>query len=294
MSFIDDARHWATMPVPGASASDARSAVYAAMPVDGLAVLWCRLQTLGLKEQTDETWAASVYFDHLPHNAPERALELILAVLASDAETRVKMQLGQKFGSALIYNHAGRLIARLEAEAPDNPRLRWLLGGVHWWAPGRELKARLARIADEPAWRADEAARDAPAVRLDIEALPLDALARVWVEQHVRPEKDRDANWYALVEHEHTLARSDPGRVIDLVLAVLAIETDPNVLSLLAAGLLETVIGAETIDRVEREAARDPRFRALLGGVWYWNEPDDLKARIDAIVKGPARPDAPA
>jgi hypothetical protein len=54
----------------------------------------------------------------------------------------------------------------------------------------------------------------------------------------------------------------------------------------LAAGLLEDVISMDTIDRIEREANADDKFRWLLGGVWYWNEPEPLKARLDAIVQG--------
>lgn len=285
MSFIDDAKHWATMPVPGHRRVDAKDALYEAMAIPDLAALWCRLQNLGLKDQTEESWGATLYFDHLPHDAPDRALDMALHVLASDADKRAKMQLGEKFMSALVYNHAARLIGRLEAEAAGNVRLRWLLGAVHWWAPSRELKARLARIADEGAWRADEAARDTPPVRIDFASLPLDALARAWVEQHGKPEKDRDANWHALADFERKLLDQNPDRALDLVLAVLAIEADQNLLSLLAAGLLEDIIGAGTIARVEREARADRRFRDLVAGVWYHNETDDLRARLDAIVK---------
>lgn len=288
MSFIDDAKHWATMPVPGPGRSGAQDALYEAMTIPELAALWCRLQALGLKDQTEESWGATLYFDHLPHDAPDRALDLALHVLQSDVEKRVKMQLGEKFMSALVYNHAGRLIGRLEAEAPGNPRLRWLLGAVHWWAPSKDLKGRIARIANEGAWRADETARDTPAVRIDFSALPLDALARAFVEQHAKPEKDRDANWHALADFERELLERQPDRALDLVLAVLEIETDPNLLSLLASGLLESLIGPDTIDRVEREAAADGRFRELLGGVWYHNEPDELKRRLDAIVNAAA------
>ncbi|CAL8975822.1 hypothetical protein RHODGE_RHODGE_04604 [Rhodoplanes serenus] len=285
MSFIDDAKHWATMPIPAAGRGGADDALYEAMPVPELAALWCRLQGLGLRDQTDADWAATLYFDHLPHDAADRALDMVLAVLASEAELRVKMQLAEKFMSALIYNQSPRLIDRLEAEAAAHPRLRWLLGAVHWWAPSRELKLRLARLADEGAWRVDEVARDTPALRIDFAALPLDALARAWVEQHVKPEKDRDANWHALVDFERELLEQRPDRALDLVLAVLAIETHPAVLSLLAAGLLEDLIGPDTIARVEREARADARFRALVGSVWYHDGPEELRERLDAVVK---------
>jgi hypothetical protein len=40
----------------------------------------------------------------------------------------------------------------------------------------------------------------------------------------------------------------------------------------------------ETIDRIEREACADKRFHDLLGGVWYFRAPDELKTRLDALV----------
>ena len=57
---------------------------------------------------------------------------------------------------------------------------------------------------------------------------------------------------------------------------------------MLAAGLLEDVIDMPVIDRIEREAAADPRFLALLRGVWYSRKPDEVKARLDAIL-GPGQ-----
>jgi len=53
----------------------------------------------------------------------------------------------------------------------------------------------------------------------------------------------------------------------------------------LAAGLIEDAVSVRTIDRIEKEAAANPKFRHLLGAVWYWDEPDELKARLDAIVQ---------
>ena len=286
MCSMDEPKAWATMPCPGPGNSDEQSAVYNAMAVETLAVMWCGLQHLGLKDQTEQSWTATLYFDRLPHDFPDRALDLALAVLRSDAETRVKMQLGEKFMSTLIYNHAGGLIDRIEAEQATNPLLRWLIGAVHWWAPSRELKARLAHVADEEAWRADEAARDTPAVRIDFAALRKPELARVWVDQHAKPDMDRDANWHALMDFERELIERRPDAAIDLVLEVLRIETSPQLLSVLAAGLVEDVIGLDTIARIEREAAGNERFRDLLGWVWYFNESPELRARLDAIVKG--------
>jgi hypothetical protein len=286
MSAIDEPMAWATMPVPGPGNSDEQNAAFDALPIAELAALWRHLQHLGLRDQSDQSWAATLYFDRLPHDSPERALDLALAVLASDAETRVKMQLGEKFMSSLIYQHADRLIDRIEAEQAGNAKFRWLLGAVHWWATRKETKERLARIADEAAWRAAEALRDMPETPIDFTALPVPELARAWVDQHAKPEKDRDANWHALMDYERELVRRNPDKVVDLVLEILDIESSPEMLSLLAASLVEDVIGPGTIDRIEREAAANAPFRDLLGGVWSFNQPETLKARLEAVVKG--------
>jgi hypothetical protein len=285
MCSVDEPEAWATMPIPGPGNSEEENALFDAMPLERLAQLWCDLQCLSIREQTEQSWIATLYFDRLPHAAPDRALDLALAVLGTDADKFTKMQLGEKFMSTLIYNHAEGLVGRLEAEAVANPALAWLLGAVHWWAPSRELKARLAHVADERAWRADEAKRDRPAISIDYTTLSMPDLARFWVDQHAKPEKDRDRNWHALMDYERDLIRSDPNAVIDLVVEVLKIETNPEMLSLLAAGLVEDVIAEDTIERIEREATANERFRHLLGGVWYANKGAALKARLDAIVK---------
>lgn len=286
MCSFDQPEAWATMPIPGPGNSDEETARFDALPVEQLAALWCDLPRLGAREQTEQSWTATLYFDRLPHVSPDRALDLALAVLAGDAEKRIKMQLGERFMSALIYEHADHLVNRLEAEVAGNPALAWLLGAVHWWAPSRALKARLARIADERAWRVDEADRDRPAISIDYAALSMPDLAWFWVDQYAKPEKDRDQNWHALMDFERDLLRDNPDAVIDLTLAVLKIESSPAILSLLAAGLVENIISEDTIERIEHVAAADERFRRFLGGVWFANKGTALKARLDAIVKG--------
>ena len=106
----------------------------------------------------------------------------------------------------------------------------------------------------------------------------------VWIEQTDKPFKDHDANWSAFQDYQRELIEYDPDSALDLVVAVLKVETNPFLLSVLAAGLLEDVIDMPVMDRIEREAAADPRFLALLGGVWYSRKPDDVKARLDSII----------
>lgn len=128
--FIEDAKAWATMPIPGAAPQAEQRKMYDAMSIEQLAEIWRALQHVGLRGQTEGTWDTTLYFDALPHNEPERALDLVLAVLRSEQDQLVLMQLGDKFTTTLIHAHAGTLIDRLEREVTGNPKLRWLLVGA--------------------------------------------------------------------------------------------------------------------------------------------------------------------
>ncbi len=81
--------------------------MYDAMSIDQLAEIWRALQHVGLRDQTEGTWDSTLYFDALPHNEPERALDLVLAVLRTEQDQLVLMQLGDKFTTSLIHAHAG-------------------------------------------------------------------------------------------------------------------------------------------------------------------------------------------
>jgi hypothetical protein len=284
MSFLDDAKATATMAIPGPGTPDAQRKALDALPMQELAGLWCSLQYLGMRDHTEEIWNNILYFDSLPHDAPERTFEMVLTVLRSEAHKLVKMELNNKLMTTLVHAHGARLIDEIEAQARGNPQLRWLLGGAYWWAGDDTLKARLAAIADQDTWRADEDARDAAGQPIDFEALALPELALAWVAQKCTPRKDQNANWMALCDYERDLLARDPDRMIDLICEILKIEADPHVLSYLAAGPVEDAISTRTIDRIEREAAANEAFRDLLCGAWYWNESDELKRRLDAIT----------
>lgn len=283
--FIEDAKAWATMPIPGAAPQAEQRKMYDAMSIEQLAEIWRALQHVGLRDQTEGTWDTTLYFDALPHDEPERALDLVLAVLRSEQDQLVLMQLGDKFTTTLIHAHAGTLIDRLEREVTGNPKLRWLLGSAYWWAPSAPLKARLEVIADIESWRADRDASRALSESIDFASLSPAELARVWIEQSGKPQKDQNDLWSELRDYEREITNNEPDRMLDMILEVLKIETNERMLGYLAAGPLEDVIGMNTIDRVEREAAANERFRHLLGGVWYYSAPDELKARLDPLVK---------
>src|SRR4029078_6346698 len=150
--------------------------------------------------------------------------------------------------------------------------------------PDEALQDRIAAIADSKAWRKDANARRKPKQPLDCVSMSVPELARAWIEQYSKSDRDRDDNFFAMMDYERDLREEDPDKAIDLIVEILKIESNPVMLSLLAAGALEDAISMETIDRIEREASVNKRFHDLLGGVWYYRAPDELRARLDALV----------
>jgi hypothetical protein len=255
------------------------------MPIPQLAMMWCALQRVSRRDQTGSVWAAKVYFDHLTNDQPDRALDLVLEVLATEKDKPTVMLLNDKLMLSLMFTHGAEVIDRVEAAARGNSKLRWLLGGVHF-GTGKSFERRIEAIADGVVWEIDDAARHQPQHPLDCETMSVTALARAWVEQYSKSERDRDDNFFAIMDYERDLREEDPDKAIDVIVEILKIETNPVLLALLAAGPLEDVITMETIDRIEREASADKRFHDLLGGVWYYRASDELKARLDALVEG--------
>ncbi|CAN7663635.1 hypothetical protein LJR220_006289 [Bradyrhizobium sp. LjRoot220] len=284
MKPTDDAAALAPIAaLPEQGSPDETARLLDAMPVNELASTWAALQRLSRRDQTSGIWEAIMYFDRLPHDNPNRALDLALEVLRSESDKPTVMQLNGKFMMSLTYAHGADIIDRIESEARDNARLRWLLGGI-LFGPDKLFKQRILAIADPEAWKADEIARRTPKQPLDCAAMSVQELARAWVEQHSKSDRDRDDNFFAMMDYEGELRGENPDKAIDLIVAILAIETNPALLSLLSAGPLEDVISMETIDRIEREAQANKRFHDLLGGVWYYRASDELKARLDALV----------
>jgi len=284
MATTEDAKVLAVVTsVPELADDEEANAFFDAIPIPQLASMWCALQRVSRRDQIGSVWAAKVYFDHLPGDQPDRALDLVLAVLASEQDKPTVMLLNDKLMLSLTFARGPEVIDRIEVEARDNAKLRWLLGGIRF-GTGKSFERRIEAIADRDAWELDDAARHRPQHPLDCKAMSIPQLARAWVEQYSKSDRDRDDNFFALMDFERDLGEEDPDRAIDLILAILDIETNPVLLSMLAAGPLEDVISMSTIDRIEREAAANARFRDLLGGVWYFRAGDELKARLDALI----------
>jgi hypothetical protein len=273
----------AVTSVPELAGDREANALFDALSIPQLAAMWCALQRISRRDQTGSVWAAKVYFDHLPGDQPDRALDLVLEVLASEQDKQTVMLLNDKLMLSLMFGHGAEMIGRVEAEARRNAKLRWLLGGIKF-GTGKAFERRIDAIADRDAWDIDDEARHRPQHLLDCARMTVAELARAWIEQYSKSDRDRDDNFFVLMDYERELRESDPDRAIDLIVEVLKLETNPVLLSMLAAGPLEDVISMRTIDRIEREAAANKRFADLLGGVWYFRASEELKARLDALI----------
>ena len=76
-----------------------------------------------------------------------------------------------------------------------------------------------------------------------------------------------------------------PEQLWDFILAVLERNPPAEVIEILAAGPMEDYLaklGAQVIEKVEQQAATDPRFRSLLGGVWRNSTAEDVWRRVQA------------
>jgi hypothetical protein len=284
MGTNEDAKVLAAIAAaPELGTPDATDVFLNAIPISDLASMWCVLQRLSRRDQTAGAWAAKLYFDHLPHAQPDRALDLALEVLRAETDKPTVMQLNDKFMLSLLYAKGDEVIGRIETEAKHNKRLQWLLGGIYF-GPDEPFQDRISAIADAKRWQVDDTARRRPKHPLDGAGMSVPELACAWVEQYSKSDRDRDDNFFVMMDYERDMREENADKAIDLIVEILKIETNPVLLSLLSAGPLEDVISMETIDRIEREASVNKRFHDLLGGVWYYRASDELKARLDALV----------
>lgn len=82
------------------------------------------------------------------------------------------------------------------------------------------------------------------------------------------------------------MVRDDPERAWPIILHLCEQSPNEEFESILAAGPMENLLsqhGPAFIERVELEAARNPRFNHLLGGVWRFEMTDDVWQRVQRI-----------
>lgn len=124
----------------------------------------------------------------------------------------------------------------------------------------------------------------------------IEALAEQWLKhQRELVRAEGTPQWDAVFDAESelwnyvdSLIESDPNNGLDFVIAALSQETDPVVLACLAAGPLEDLLvnhGDYVIERVEREAKDNVRFRELLSAVWKNAMTDTVWQRVGEILR---------
>jgi hypothetical protein len=115
---------------PELATPDDTDAFLDAMPIPELASMWRSLQCLSQRDPTPGMWAALMYFNHLSHRWPDRALDLALEVMRAETDKPTVMQFNDKLMLALLFARGAEMIDRIESDAEHDARLRWLLGGV--------------------------------------------------------------------------------------------------------------------------------------------------------------------
>jgi hypothetical protein len=263
------------------------------LSIDDLRRAWRVVNLTRYVEQTEGTRFFASYFGGLGQNEPDRACDFISASLVNepDDEQVALIGAGNLLGQLLLH-HGAVAQTRLVPVATNSARMRWLLGSAYWLIESGldpEIAEIMSPLADRAAWEAwREENREGV---VDLASLDTAELASLWIDANSRSpiERERDDLHTAIFDFCFELARSDLDRALDLTLAVLARTEERRLLGLLAAGLLEDLVLSEDDDvltRIEAEAARDPRFRSLLGGVWLRRASAATAARIEKARAG--------
>lgn len=105
-----------------------------------------------------------------------------------------------------------------------------------------------------------------------------------WDNDLVLTKRDTKATEWAS-DKMLDLAMENPEELWEVILEVLKRDPPAEVFEVLAAGPLEDYLaelGEQVIDRVELQAASDPKFRHLLGGVWRNSMSEEVWTRVQA------------
>lgn len=110
-------------------------------------------------------------------------------------------------------------------------------------------------------------------------------LIPAWIElQRTLRESPRHDELFWSYEVLYELVTGHPDQALEIILAILRVDDSHKTYENLSAGPLEDLLvchGPAMIDKIEIEAAANPNFRRLLGGVWE----NRIDKRIWARVK---------
>jgi hypothetical protein len=88
------------------------------------------------------------------------------------------------------------------------------------------------------------------------------------------------------------LLRALPERAWPILLRAIELAPTDTAVDVIAAGPLEDLLclhGEAFIERIEKQAKADPRFRFALGGVWQNSIPEPIWRRVTRITGGPGQ-----
>jgi len=248
MTWCDERLAFGRTPEPTEAEIEAK---LRALSPDELVRAWREISTTSLKDQTPGSHAVMMYFDGLGHNEPERAVTFIETLLKQEPDDAIVALTGQgKLLGQLLHFNGSRVARALQELAMREPKLRWLMGAAYWSISGgiedADTKRRLLCITDKDAYEAWVESYKSHET-IDFASLSVAELAPLWVEINARSDldKEKDGNWSALFDFQYELVKKDPLKALELTKAIVEIEDNPNVLGLLAAGMLEDLIPAE-------------------------------------------------
>lgn len=118
-----------------------------------------------------------------------------------------------------------------------------------------------------------------------------ESIALAWIAMHYAPQASEQykSNFWAY-EQLDELREEDPELCWQVILTILQMDSSDLILSNLAAGPMEDILGShgeKFIERIEAIAGSDSQFRKLLAAVWENNIPEDVWARVVKVAGAP-------
>ncbi|MCB1784580.1 MAG: hypothetical protein KDI13_11385 [Alphaproteobacteria bacterium] len=116
----------------------------------------------------------------------------------------------------------------------------------------------------------------------------IEQLAQSYIKYALaKTDEEREAIFDVGMNEIDRIQFESPDDLWLIILKIHALTDDPQVLSLLSAGLLENLLSlfpSQSIDWVEEQARKDPRFKKLLRGVWQNLMSDETWQRVQKLI----------
>jgi hypothetical protein len=113
-------------------------------------------------------------------------------------------------------------------------------------------------------------------------------LAKSWVLMHKSKSgsHDYEENFWAFAKL-YKLCDEAPDQGLEIIEEIVRIDSSDIILANIAAGPMEELLvkhGTQFIDKIERLAATDEKFRKMLGAMWKNEIADEVWARVQRVA----------